>query len=106
MHYCFFTSGSWLGNASVVRVRELGNQLLARGHRVSYLVDDVPYNREQIDLHPSADIVFTPNPSKLSQIRARRALLKKIGADYVHVLNPSVKAYLALGGASRQRVVG
>jgi glycosyltransferase involved in cell wall biosynthesis len=105
MHYCFFTSGSWQGNASVVRMRELGNEFIARGHRVSYLVDDVPYNRQSLNLHPRADVVFTPNPTKISQVPARRSLLKKLAADFVHVLNPFVKAYLALA-ASSQRVVG
>jgi glycosyltransferase involved in cell wall biosynthesis len=108
MHYCFFTAGSWLGNASVVRTRELGNQFIARGHRVSYLLDDVPFNRQNANLHPQAELVFTPDPSKVSQVTARRSLLKKLSPDYVHVLNPSAKAYLALAGGSsaRLRVVG
>jgi glycosyltransferase involved in cell wall biosynthesis len=89
----------------MVRMRELGNEFIARGHRVTYLVDDVPFNREKLNLSPQANVVYVPNPSSMSQIGARRKLLKEINADYVHVLNPSVKAYLALAGLN-QKIVG
>ncbi|CAN5605887.1 hypothetical protein BH09PLA1_BH09PLA1_29860 [soil metagenome] len=106
MHYCFFTSGTWHGNASMVRMREIGNEFLARGHRVTYLVDDVPFNHEKLNVSPDAQVVYTPNPSSVGQIRARRKLIRQINADFVHVLNPSIKAWLALAGMSKQRVVG
>jgi glycosyltransferase involved in cell wall biosynthesis len=105
MNYCFFTAGTWQGNASMVRVRELGNEFIARGHRVTYLVDDVPFNREKLNVSPQAQVVYVPNPSSLGQIAARRRLLKQINPDFVHVLNPYVKAWLALAG-SRCNVVG
>lgn len=105
MHYCFFTAGTWQGNASMVRMREIGNEFLARSHRVTYLVDDVPFNHEKLNVSPKAQVVYTPNPSSISQITTRRMLIKQIGADYVHVLNPSVKAWLALAGLN-QKVVG
>lgn len=105
MHYCFFTAGTWQGNASMVRMRELGNEFIARGHRVTYLVDDVPYNREKLNVSPQAQVVYVPNPSSISQIGARRRLLKQINPDFVHVLNPYVKAYLALAG-SNHKIVG
>ncbi|MBC8106750.1 MAG: glycosyltransferase [Anaerolineae bacterium] len=106
MHYCFFTSGTWQGNASMVRMREIGNEFLAREHRVTYLVDDVPYNHEKLNVSPKAQVVYTPNPSSLRQIATRRKLIKQISADFVHVLNPSIKAWLALAGMPNQKVVG
>lgn len=106
MHYCFFTSGTWHGNASMVRMREIGNEFLARGHRVTYLVDDVPFNHEKLNVSPQAEVVYTPNPSSIGQIKRRRNLIKQIGADFVHVLNPSVKAWLALSGMPKQKVIG
>jgi glycosyltransferase involved in cell wall biosynthesis len=96
MHYCFFTTGSWEGNASLVRVREFGRELIARGHRVSYLLDDVAYNRSMQDLDRDAQLAFLPAPQKFSQFNRRRTLLKDLRPDFVHVLNPSVKAFLTL----------
>jgi len=87
-------------------MRELGNEFLVRGHSVTYLVDDVPFNREKLNVSPQANVVYTPNPSSLGQISTRRKLLKQINADFVHVLNPSVKAWLALAGMENQKIVG
>jgi hypothetical protein len=73
MHYCFFTAGSWESNASFVRLREFGAQMLRRGGaRVSYLLDDLPFNRAELSLHPQAERHFTPNPRSIGQITARR----------------------------------
>ena len=105
MHYCFFTTGSWENNASMVRPRELGRAMIARGTRVSYVVDDVPYNREKLNLDPGARIGFISNPSTLKQFKARRAMLRKLNPDFVHVLNPYVKAFLTLA-PTRWNVVG
>ncbi len=106
MRYCFFTTGSWQGNASLVRLREFGSEMVKRGGvEVSYVVDDVPYNREQIDLDPKARIEYTPRPRKVSQFKARRKLLDQIRPDFVHVLNPYVKAHLTLA-PTRWRIVG
>ena len=105
MHYCFFTIGTWQGNASMVRMRELGSEFIARGHRVTYLADDVPLNREKLNVSPKAEVVYTTDPSSISQITTRRKLLKQINPDFVHVLNPSFKAWLALAGLN-VKVVG
>lgn len=96
MHYCFFTTGSWEGNASFVRIREFGREMIARGHRVTYLLDDVPYNRSMPDLDPAANLALVPDAHQLSQFSSRRELLKELQPDFVHVLNPSVKSYLTL----------
>jgi glycosyltransferase involved in cell wall biosynthesis len=107
MHYCFFTAGSWESNASFVRLREFGAQMLRRGGaRVSYLLDDLPFNRAELSLHPQAERHFTPNPRSIGQITARRRIIRQLAPDFVHVLNPSVKAFLALGANPAQRVVG
>jgi glycosyltransferase involved in cell wall biosynthesis len=90
----------------MVRLREFGSEMLKRGGiEVAYLVDDVPYNREQLNLHPQARVLFTPRPRKLSQFGARRELLREFRPDFVHVLNPFVKAYLTLA-PTRWNVVG
>jgi glycosyltransferase involved in cell wall biosynthesis len=104
-HHCFMTLGSWEGNAGYVRLREFGNELAMRGVRVSYILDDVPFNRDadKVQLHPSAERHYLPNPNKLSQFWTRRKLLKKLRPDYVHFLDPSVKSYLALVGKCRQK---
>jgi glycosyltransferase involved in cell wall biosynthesis len=97
MHYCFFSVGSWKGNASQMRLRELGAQMLKHdGIRVSYLLDDVPYNRHEVKLPDGADAVFVSPTRGWRQFAARRAAIRGIRPDFVHVLNPSPKAYLTL----------
>ncbi|HEY7120198.1 MAG TPA: glycosyltransferase [Tepidisphaeraceae bacterium] len=105
MHYVFLSTGSWEGNASMVRPRELGRELIARGIDVTYAVDDVEYNRKSLNLDPKARIVFTSKLGGFSQIAARRRTLKDLKPDFVHVLNPAPKTAAALWG-SRWRVVG
>ncbi|HEX3355542.1 MAG TPA: glycosyltransferase [Tepidisphaeraceae bacterium] len=98
MHYCFLTSGTWEANASFVRLREFGNELLARGHSVSCIADDYPYNVEKLPaVFNNKASIHIARPSRgLGQIMARRRLVKQIKPDYVHVLNPFIKAYMAL----------
>ena len=96
MHYCFFSVGSWKWNASQMRLTELGAQLLQRGVRVSFLLDDVPYNRHEVQLPPGANAVFISPARGWRQFKARRAAIRQLRPDFVHVLNPSPKAYLTL----------
>jgi glycosyltransferase involved in cell wall biosynthesis len=105
MHYCFFSVGSWERNASQMRLRELGAQFVRRGIRVTYLLDDVPYNRERVKLADGAALEFV-NPARgAKQFFARRAALRRLRPDYVHVLNPSPKSYLSLRLVPSQRLV-
>jgi glycosyltransferase involved in cell wall biosynthesis len=98
MHYCFLTSGNWEVNASFVRLREFGNELLSRGHTVSCITDDFPYNVESLPaVFNNRASIHIARPSRgLGQIMARRRLVRLINPDYVHVLNPFIKAYMAL----------
>ena len=98
MHYCFLTSGTWEANASFVRLREFGNELIARGHTVSCIANDFPYNIENLPgfFKDKAAVHIVRPSSGPGQILARRRILKSIKPDYVHVLNPFMKAYLAL----------
>ena len=98
MRYCFFTTGNWEANASLVRVRELGRELIGRGVEVSYVVDDVPYNRAKLDLHPNSEVAYASRPGGRGQFRRRRAAIASLRPDFVHVLNPYVKAVLTLRG--------
>jgi glycosyltransferase involved in cell wall biosynthesis len=105
MHYVFFVTGDWQGNASMVRLRELGRAMIARGVRVTYAVDDFEYNRTSLGVDPRADVVFTAGPRKRFATFRRRRTLRQLRPDYVHVLNPAPKTAAALWG-SRWRVVG
>jgi glycosyltransferase involved in cell wall biosynthesis len=96
MRYCFFTTGNWEGNASLVRVRELGREMIERGVEVSYVVDDIPYNHANINVHPKAQVAFVERPDHRGQFKRRRAALASLRPDLVHVLNPYVKAILSL----------
>jgi len=104
MHYCFFTSGICEGNASFVRLRELGNELASRqdsGIRISYVVDDTEHNRKTLKVHPSATVLWNSSPRSVAQLWKRRGLLRRAKPDFVHVLNPYAKAFAALAMRSR-----
>lgn len=104
MHYCFLTFGSWQGNAGLIRPRHLGSELIERGCRVSYLVDDMPINRE-VKFPDRAHVQWVPNPRTIGQVRARRRAIRDLSPDYVHVLNAHPKSYAALAGMRRVKVV-
>jgi glycosyltransferase involved in cell wall biosynthesis len=105
MHYVFFNTGSWEGNASLVRPRELGREMIARGVDVTYAVDDLEYNRKSLNLDPKANVVYTPASGKLAPLAARRRTLRDLKPDFVHVLNPAPKSTAVLWG-SNLRVIG
>jgi glycosyltransferase involved in cell wall biosynthesis len=105
MRYVFFSTGSWEGNASMVRLRELGRGMIARGVDVTYAVDDFEYNRKSLGVDPKANVVYTPAPQKVSATWRRRRVLRDPRPDFVHVLNPAPKSAAGLWG-SRWRVVG
>jgi glycosyltransferase involved in cell wall biosynthesis len=105
LHYCFFSLGTWEFNASLVRLRHLGAELLQRGWSVTYLVDDLPFNRQSLKWPPGAKVQWVSPAQGRGQFAARRAALRRIGADYVHVLNPSPKSWLALRGLPGQKFV-
>src|SRR5690348_16428705 len=96
MHYCFFSVGSWKGNACLTRLRELAAEFIARGIRVTMMLDDVPYNRHEVKLTDGVEPQFVSPARGLKQFSARRRILRRIKPDFVHVLNPSPKAYLTL----------
>jgi glycosyltransferase involved in cell wall biosynthesis len=96
MHYCFFSVGSWDGNASQMRLRELSAEFVKRQIRCTILLDDVPYNRNEVRLPPGVTPQFVSPARGLAQFPARRRILRRIRPDFVHVLNPSPKAYLTL----------
>jgi glycosyltransferase involved in cell wall biosynthesis len=104
MHYCFFSLGSWERNGTLLRLRDLGSALIRRGVRVSYVLDDVPWNRS-MELHPDARRAFVPNPRSRGQLMARRRILRELSPDYLHIISPSPKAFLAAAGTG-YKVVG
>ncbi len=105
MHYVFFSTGSWAFNASMVRPREFGRQMIARGIDVTYAVDDCEFNRTGLDVDPKAKVVYTSQLGRFSQFPARRRTLKRLAPDFVHTINPAPKSCAALWG-SRLKVVG
>jgi glycosyltransferase involved in cell wall biosynthesis len=105
MRYVFLSTGSWERNPSMIRLRELGRELVARGVDVVYAVDDVPFNRSPgLGVDARATVVYS-RAAGLAQLRARRRTIRQLRPDFVHVLNPSPKTCAALWG-TRVRVVG
>jgi glycosyltransferase involved in cell wall biosynthesis len=105
MHYCFVTYGTWENNAGFIRPRHLGAALLDRGVRVTYIVDELPYNRTQLNLHPKAELAFVSNSRGLKQIPARRRVIRDVNPDFIHLLNPHAKSFAALAGMSDMNIV-
>src|SRR4051812_2973629 len=105
MHYCFISVGSWEWNASFVRLREFGIELEKRGHQLTYFLDECEWNRTKLDLPKSANQIFVPPGSFLKTSLPRRRLIREAKPDWVHIINPYVKAYLGLAG-SGLRIVG
>jgi hypothetical protein len=104
MHLCFVTYGPWEGNAGLLRPRHLGSALLDQGVRVSYLVDDLPGNRD-LDVDPRADVVLVPTPRGPRQLFSRRWMLWQVQPDLVHLLNPHAKSLALLLGNRRKPVL-
>lgn len=105
MHYCFLTSGNQENNASFVRLRELGSQMVARGIRVSYVVDDFEANRTRLRLHPDAAVQVVSQFRGLGQFRARRRAIESIRPDYVHILNAAAKSVFSVRALRGPRLV-
>ena len=106
MHYSFITYGSWENNAGLIRPKYLGAELIKRaGARVTYIVDDMPYNRDALKLHPKAEIALVPNARSMKQIASRRRVIRALAPDYIHLLNSHAKSVAALLGNGRLQVV-
>lgn len=106
MHYCYVTYGPWEHNAGHLRPREMGRALIDRGVDVTYIIDDLPYNRTTLptQLHPKAKIFYVPRHR--GQTAARRRVLADVKPDFLHLLNPHAKSYLAIAGNKNLKVVG
>src|SRR5689334_2342014 len=106
MHFCFLTMGSWQGNENFLRCRELGSELIRRGFRVSYIVNDYPFHHTGLRLHPDAQIEFVPVHSRAAELTGRRRAIRKLKPDALHILNPAPKAMLATVGMPRLKIIG
>lgn len=90
----------------MLRLRELGSELIKMGVQVSYLLDEqYEYNRTKLELHPQAKRIYVPGKRSMKQLLQRRRLLKNLAPDYVHVLSPSLSAWFALAAGNSIRVV-
>src|SRR4051812_21624587 len=106
MHFSFLTMGSWEGNENFLRCRELGRELIERGFDVSYIVNDFPFHHTSLRLHPKAKVAFVSPTSGVGELSARRRVIDELKPDVVHILNPSVKAMLAVIGRPKLKVIG
>ncbi|MGH7178900.1 MAG: glycosyltransferase, partial [Tepidisphaeraceae bacterium] len=106
MHYCFMGSGNWRQVHCYVRMRRLGAELIQKGARVSYVIEDYADNRSGLDFHPKSEIHYIPLGNPIKQALARRRILKRLNPDVLHIHTPHIKNYFALAGSSRYRIVG
>jgi glycosyltransferase involved in cell wall biosynthesis len=106
MHYCFFTLGDWNKSITVTRMRELGAEMLARGVRVSYIAEEFPSYAEQFPLPAGAEVRLVPRGLSPRSILARRAAVRDLRPDFLHVVNPSLKAFFTVIGNRRVKLVG
>jgi glycosyltransferase involved in cell wall biosynthesis len=106
VHIAFLTLSSWQQNAAWLRPQAIGHALAELGHDVSYVVDDCAYNREHLDLHPSANVVYVERADTLAQLRTRRRAVTRLDADWLYVCNSHAKTFAALALRRSLRIVG
>jgi glycosyltransferase involved in cell wall biosynthesis len=104
MRYCFFASGSYRDNPSLIRALRFGRYLADRGVDVHYVADDIPHNRDGGPFDPRADVTLAGVASGIGQFANRRAAIATVAPDFVHVINPAPKTFLGLVG-SRWKLV-
>lgn len=96
MRYCFFATGPYRENPSLVRALCLGKELADRGIDVCYVADDIPENRRPGVFDSRAKIAYVPRPRSFRQFAARRRAIASLAPDYVHVIDPAPKTFLGL----------
>ena len=104
-HYCFISYGVWGTNPGHIRTRQLGAELLSRGIRISYIVDDYPENHGDLGIPPGAEIAFVKNPRSIGQIMARRRILRALNPCCIHVKDLNWRTVFAFAFNSRMRFV-
>jgi glycosyltransferase involved in cell wall biosynthesis len=82
----------------------MGKVLIERGVDVTFIVDDMPYNRTSLQMHPRANVVFVPRHR--GQTAARRKALAELKPDFLHIANPHAKSFLAVAGNTKLKIVG
>jgi glycosyltransferase involved in cell wall biosynthesis len=100
LRYCFLTTGDVSRNPSIVRAACLGRELTTLGLNVTYVVDDIPANRESNRFSNPTRVHYVSKGSPATGLSSRRALLAQLSPTYVHTINPSVKAMLTLAGSA------
>jgi len=98
MRYCFFASGPYAQNPSLVRALCLGYELAGRGVDVCYVADDIPENRQPGVFDQRATVAHVQAPRSRSQFSGRRKVLASLSPDYVHIIDPAPKTFLGLVG--------
>ena len=79
-----------------MRFRELGRELLRRGVKVTYIVDERPENRpETLKIDERAAVLKIPAGGLIYQTQCRRRLIHEKNFDFVHILNTSPKTFAA-----------
>jgi glycosyltransferase involved in cell wall biosynthesis len=106
MRYCFLSTGSWELNGTLPRIRELGAALIRQGVEVSYVLDDIEYNRTTLQLEAGAERAYVARTSGVAQFKCRSNVIRSLAPDFVHVMTPSPKAWLTMRLLPRVRVVG
>jgi glycosyltransferase involved in cell wall biosynthesis len=105
MHYCFLLTFDFKSAASF-RMQQLGAALIARGLRVSYILNDSGKGDSGVGLPAGASLELIPPGSQIKMVLARRRAIRRLKPDLVEVLNPHPQTLLALMGMRNLRVVG
>jgi glycosyltransferase involved in cell wall biosynthesis len=103
MHYCFLLTFG-LKSAASLRMQQIGAALIEQGVRVSYILTDDDGDASR--LPPAAHIERIPRAAPIKSVLARRKALRRLGPDFVEVLNPHPQTLLPLAGMRHTRVIG
>ncbi len=104
-HYAFLSFGRWGINPAHIRARQLGAEMLRRGIKITYLVDDYPENHAGLGIAAGAEVAFVPAPRGIGQLPGRRKILRKLRPDFLHIKDPNFRTFAALVKSSHTRVV-
>ena len=97
---CFFIGTSWLDIMVANHFKALGHELVARGHRVVFLVDGRKVNEEAHDANPAVYTWPSPRPTGGRDFLFLHRLIRRYGPDCLVANFGAVNVMAVVGRAA------
>ena len=98
---CFFIGASWANSAVGQYYRALGRELVARGHRVVFLVDGQRTDLADHAANPAIHVWPSPRPTRPADFRFAHRLIARYRPDGVIAAFGAVNALMITGWLNR-----